>query len=179
MQSTARFQLSLASAIAALCLTVAPLPALSADDEVVIGEPVERNGLSVGAAYLRAIEMAPEPAVPAGEDVIHLECDVVAAPDNQHGFAEGTFVPYLTCAYHIEKIGEDWRQIGTMLPMSAQDGPHYASNVPMAGPGDYRVVYRLSPPSEQGFYRHADDATGVPDWWAPFSVEWTFNYPAE
>lgn len=158
----------------ALALAAAPAPAA---DETVIGKPVAREGLSVGAAYLRAVEMSPEPATPAGPDVIHLECDIVAAADNAHGFAAGQFVPYLTCAYLIEKIGEDWRRIGTMLPMTAQDGPHYADNVTMNGAGEYRVTYTVAPPSAQGFYRHADAATGVPGWWEPFSVEWTFSYP--
>jgi len=158
-------------------LVLAPLPGVAAEGETVIGGPVERHGLSVAAAYLEAIEMDPAPATPAGADVIHLECDVAAAADNPHGFAEGQFVPYLTCSYVVEKIGGDWRRIGTMLPMTAQDGPHYADNVPLDGPGEYRVTYRLSPPSERGFYRHADDATGVPAWWAPFEVEWTFTYP--
>jgi len=152
-------------------------PAAAAENEVAIGGPVERNGLSVAAAYLRAIDMEPAPATPAGDDTIHLECDVAAAGDNPHGFAEGQFVPYLTCSYIVEKIGTDWRRVGTMLPMTAQDGPHYADNVPMDGAGDYRVSYTLSPPSEQGFYRHADDGTGVPGWWEPFTVEWTFSYP--
>ena len=160
----------------ALALATAS-PAAAAEGETLIGGPVERNGLSVAAAYLEAIEMEPEPATPAGEDVIHLECDVSAAADNAHGFAEGDFVPYLTCAYVIEKAGSDWRRIGVMLPMTAQDGPHYADNVPMDGPGDYRLTYRLSPPSDRGFHRHADDATGVDPWWAPFEVSFEFTWP--
>jgi hypothetical protein len=153
-------------------------PTLAAD-EVAVGDPVERHGISVTPAYLEAIEMDPEPAVPMGDDVIHLECDVAATADNPHGFAEGAWVPYLTCAYEIEKIGSEWSRIGVMLPMTAQDGPHYANNVPMDGPGEYRLTYVLSPPSEQGFFRHADDATGVEPWWEPFEATWTFDYPRE
>lgn len=160
-----------------LALGLAAAPAHAADDEIKIGGPVERNGLSVAAAYLLAIDMDPPPATPAGENVIHLECDVAAAADNPHGFAEGQFVPYLTCSYVVEKVGSDWRRVGTMLPMTAQDGPHYADNVPLDGPGEYRVTYHLSPPSERGFYRHADESTGVPGWWEPFSVGWKFSYP--
>lgn len=170
-------RLPLPSTLFAAALAMPGGASLAAGDETAIGAPVERNGLSVGAAYLEAIEMDPAPATPAGPDTIHLECDVAAVAGNPHGFAEGQFVPYLTCSYLIEKVGEDWRRIGVMLPMTAQDGPHYAANVPMDGPGEYRLVYQLDPPSEQGFYRHADEATGVPAWWEPFSVEWTFSYP--
>jgi len=153
--------------------------AVTAAEETMIGEPVERNGMSIAAAYLTAIDMDPMPAMPAGEDVIHLECDVAATAENTHGFPEGAWIPYLTCSYLLEKMDGDYRQIGTMLPMTAQDGPHYANNVPMDGPGEYRLVYHFEPPSSQGFYRHADDATGVEPWWEPFSVSWTFTYPGE
>lgn len=165
-------------ALASVLFTTGILTAQAAD-ETVIGEPVERNGMSVAAAYLDAIDMDPMPAMAAGDDVIHLECDIAATADNAHGFSEGDWIPYLTCSYLIEKVGSDWRRFGTMLPMTAQDGPHYANNVPLDGPGDYRISYHLEPPSSQGFYRHADEATGVEPWWEPFSVSWTFNYPGE
>jgi uncharacterized protein involved in high-affinity Fe2+ transport len=152
-------------------------PALAA--EVHVGDAVERHGLSVGAAYLTGITMEPVPPTEMGEDTIHLECDVAAAADNRHGFAEGDFVPYLTCTYLIEKLDGDWQHAGTMLPMTAQDGPHYANNVPMDGPGEYRVTYFLEGPSRNGFFRHTDDGTGVPGWFEPFSVGWTFTYPGE
>jgi hypothetical protein len=164
--------------VAALALGVGSLSAQAAD-ETGIGEPVERNGMSVAAAYLNAIDMDPTPAMAAGEEVIHLECDIAATSENTHGFSEGDWIPYLTCSYLIEKVGSDWQRVGTMLPMTAQDGPHYANNVPMDGPGEYRLTYHLEPPSSRGFYRHADQATGVEAWWEPFSVSWTFAYPAE
>ncbi|HKK37100.1 MAG TPA: iron transporter [Paracoccaceae bacterium] len=166
-----------ATALLVGAATAAPAPA--ADGEAAIGGPVERHGLSVAAAYLRAIETDPATATAPGEDVIHLECDVSAAADNAHGFEEGDFVPYLTCAYVVDKVGSDWRRIGVMLPMTAQDGPHYANDVPMDGPGEYRLTYRLSPPSRNGFFRHADEATGVPPWWEPFEVTFEFAYPQE
>lgn len=162
------------SAAAALLIAT---PVMAA--EVHVGDAVERHGLSVGAAYLTGISMEPMPPMAMGDDTIHLECDVAASADNQHGFAEGDFVPYLTCSYLVEKVDGDWQQAGTMLPMTAQDGPHYANNVPMDGPGDYRVTYFLEAPSRNGFFRHTDDETGVPEWFEPFSVSWTFTYPGE
>jgi len=174
--SRAKQGLSLAAVGAAAALYAAPV---TAAEEAHVGDAVDRNGLSVAAAYLTGIDMMPAPPTPHGGDTIHLECDVSANANNQHGFAEGAFVPYLTCSYLIEKVGTDWQQAGTMLPMVAQDGPHYANNVPMDGPGDYRVTYFLEPPSRNGFFRHADESTGVPEWWEPFSVSWTFTYPVD
>ena len=63
--------------------------------------------------------------------------------------------------------------------MSAKDGPHYADNVRMDGPGEYKVTYRFAPPEVNGFMRHTDQETGVPEWWAPFSQEFTFKYPQQ
>ena len=63
--------------------------------------------------------------------------------------------------------------------MTAKDGPHYANNVDMAGPGTYHLTYIISPPSSHGFIRHVDKASGVPDWWKPINVSWTFTYPSK
>ncbi len=43
-----------------------------------------------------------------------------------------------------------------MLPMTAPDGPHYTNFVPLDGTGEYGLTYVPSPPSDQGFYRHAE-----------------------
>jgi len=64
-----------------------------------------------------------------------------------------------------------------LKPMTAKDGPHYADNVKMDGPGTYKVTYALKPPEANGFYRHTDQETGVPAWWKPFSETFTFAYP--
>jgi uncharacterized protein involved in high-affinity Fe2+ transport len=61
--------------------------------------------------------------------------------------------------------------------MTAKDGPHYAENVKMDGPGDYKVTYRFEPPEKNGFFRHVDAETGVPEWWKPFEQTFTFKYP--
>ena len=87
--------------------------------------------------------------------------------------------PYLTMTYTIEKMGSNFKQTGTLLPMTPGDGPHYANNVALAGEGDYRLTYHFEPPSKAGFIRHIDKATGVPDWWQPFSETWTFHFPSK
>ena len=61
--------------------------------------------------------------------------------------------------------------------MTAKDGPHYAENVKMDGPGQYRLTYRFLPPEANGFLRHTDQETGVPAWWQPFDQQFVFTYP--
>jgi uncharacterized protein involved in high-affinity Fe2+ transport len=61
--------------------------------------------------------------------------------------------------------------------MTAKDGPHYANNLNMGGPGEYHVTYRIQPPAPDAFGRHIDKETGVPDWWKPITVSFAFKYP--
>lgn len=148
--------------------------------EFYVGGPETKNGLQIVGNYLTGIEMEPMPAGSAmGPDAVHLELDVHAARDEAHGFAEDAWMPYLTITYAIEKVGSDFKKTGQLLPMTAGDGPHYANNVMLSGPGQYHVKYLIDPPSKAGFIRHVDKVTGVPEWWAPFTVEWTFNYPSQ
>jgi hypothetical protein len=112
-----------------------------------------------------------------GADVIHLEADVHATADNIYGYPDGAWIGYLTIAYTLEKQGSNWKASGTLKPMTAKDGPHYADNVKLNGPGTYKVTYGFKPPEANGFYRHTDQETGVPAWWQPFSESFTFAYP--
>ncbi len=146
--------------------------------EYFVGGPVQANDMEIVANYLVGIEMAPMPAgMVSGPDVIHLEADVHATADNAMGYPDGAWIAYLTIAYTIEKQGTDWRATGTLLPMQAKDGPHYANNLRMHGPGTYKVTYRFTSPEANGFFRHVDKDTGVPAWWAPFAETFTFSYP--
>ena len=63
--------------------------------------------------------------------------------------------------------------------MIAKDGPHYADNIRMDGPGTYKVNYRFTSPEANNFLRHTDKETGVPDWWQSFAETFTFTYPQE
>ena len=149
-------------------------------EEFYIGEPIVKNGMQLVPNYLVGIEMDRMPkGMAMGPDTIHLECDAHATKDEAHGFAEDAWMPYLTVSYTIEKIGSSFRSTGKLLAMTADDGPHYAQNIRMDGPGQYRLTYRFDPPSKNGFLRHVDKASGVPDWWKPFSVDWTFAYPSK
>jgi uncharacterized protein involved in high-affinity Fe2+ transport len=166
------------AAVAAIGLLSLALPVQAR--EYPIGGPVQAHDMEISANYLVGIEMAPMPADMAmGPDVIHLETDVHATADDPHGFADGAWIPYLTIDYTITKQGSDWRAAGRLLPMTAKDGPHYANNVRMPGPGTYTVTLRYAPPETNGFLRHTDAATGVPEWWSPFTERFTFRYPQE
>jgi uncharacterized protein involved in high-affinity Fe2+ transport len=146
--------------------------------EYFVGGPVHKNDMEIVANYLVGVEMAPMlPGMAVGPDVIHLEADVHATADNSYGYPDGAWVGYLSIAYTIQKQGTDWKASGTLRPMEAKDGPHYADNVKMNGPGIYQVAYMFTPPEANGFMRHVDKETGVPAWWKPFSQSFTFTYP--
>ena len=152
----------------------------AAAKEYFVGGPVHQHDMEIVANYLIGVEMAPmTPTMPMGADVIHLEADIHATADNVYGYPDGGWVPYLSVQYTMEKPDTAWKATGTLKPMVAKDGTHYADNVRMNGPGQYHVSYRISPPVVNGFLRHTDKETGVPDWWKPFDIDFTFKYPQE
>lgn len=159
-------------------LGFATLPA--AAGEFYVGEPVVKNNMQLVPHYLLGIEMAPmPPGMDMSPNAVHLEIDVHATKDEKHGFKEDEWIPYVTISYTIEKVGTKFKKTGKLAPMTAGDGPHYANNVALAGDGDYRVTFQFEPPSKAGFAHHTDKATGVPDWWQPFSESWTFHFPSK
>ena len=162
----------------AIACTLLALAGAAQAREYFVGGPVQKNDMEIVANYLLGVEMSPKmPDMPQGSDVIHLEADVHATADNVYGYPDGAWIPYLSIAYALEKQGSDWRTSGTLKPMTAKDGPHYADNVKMDGPGTYTLTYRFLPPEANGFYRHTDPETGVPAWWPPFSETFTFTFP--
>lgn len=156
------------------------LPAYASAQEFYIGEPVERDGMQIVPNYLVGIQMdRMPPGMDMGANTIHLEADVHATKTEKHGFPEDAWIPYLTIRYTLTKDGSKFKKTGKLAPMTAGDGPHYANNVAMAGPGTYQLTYEILPPSSNGFIRHVDKATGVPDWWKPITLHWTFTYPSK
>jgi uncharacterized protein involved in high-affinity Fe2+ transport len=143
--------------------------------EIKIGEPKEINGMAIAAVYLQAVMMDPREKTKGVPD-IHLEADIHAVEGNPYGFGERDWFPYLEISYRIEKVGTEWSTSGSLVPMTANDGPHYGDNVALDGPGEYELTYDIIAPVRHGFYRHTDKETGVPEWWAPFQVTWTFKY---
>lgn len=141
-----------------------------------IGDPVVKNGMEIAAVYIQPTKM--EPMLPGMMTMtdIHLEADISATKNNPNGWAEGSWVPYLQISYHIRKVGSDWSTLGALMPMIASDGPHYAENIKLDGPGKYQLSYHIVPPPINGFYRHTDKETGVGKWWTPFDLNWEFTY---
>ncbi len=148
--------------------------------EKPIGLPHTVSGMEIAAVYLQPIEMEPNKGPHAmrlrKDSDIHIEADISAAEGNTNGFAAGEWIPYLTVDYTIIKIDTKEKVEGRMMPMVANDGPHYGDNVKMLGVGKYRLVVRVDNPLRVGFGRHTDRETGVGPWFKPFAVEWEFNY---
>lgn len=173
-------RLVLLTAVSLTSTLLMAIPAFAAQ-EFYIGEPVVKEGMQIVPNYLTGITMDRMPSgMGMSQDHIHLEADVHATAAESHGFAEDSWIPYLDIHYELTKDGaKTYKKTGILFPMTAKDGPHYANDVDMAGPGIYHLIYIISPPPSHGFIRHTDDASGVPDWWKPIRLNWTFNYPGK
>lgn len=148
--------------------------------EYKIGAPQQRFGMEIESVYLQPVAMDPDGMMKkTDESDIHLEANVTALAGNPNGFAKGAWVPYLTVKFEVGKIGATQTIAGELMPMIANDGPHYGDNVKLFGPGKYHVKYTILPPSENPhthFGRHTDRLTGVAPWFKPFDVEYDFTY---
>ncbi len=148
--------------------------------EYPIGQPTEVHGLEVAAVYLQPVEMEPEGMMRAARDSdIHLEADIHATADNTNGLPEGAWAPYLNIQYELQKSGSDQVRKGDLMPMVANDGPHYGDNVKLEGPGKYRLSFIIgSPDTARGshFGRHVDKETGVAPWFDTFRVDYEFVF---
>lgn len=148
-------------------------------NEFYAGEPLEQDGMQIVPNYLTGVRTDGDPMhLMMPMNMVHLEADVHATKDEQHGFPPGAWIPYLTIKYRLTRAGTGFARAGSLKPMTAKDGPHYANNVLMDGEGTYHLTLVLYPPSEHGFLRHVDAATGVPPWWKPFALNWIFTYPS-
>lgn len=170
---------SFRQAAAALVLAMGAISSASAL-EYPIGVPQHRVGMEIAAVYLQPIEMEPDGMMrKVADSDIHIEADIHALSNNPNGFEEGAWIPYLVVKYEVSKIGSDYKVAGEFMPMVANDGPHYGENIKLAGPGKYKVVYTVLPPSENKhshFGRHTDRATGVRPWFKAFDVDYEFTY---
>lgn len=148
--------------------------------EYPIGQPQARNGMEIAAIYLQPVLMEPDGMMKKPEESdIHLEADIHALSNNPNGFGEGAWLPYLAIKFELAKIGSTEKINGNLMPMVANDGPHYGDNVKLAGPGKYRLKLMITPPSlnpDAHFGRHTDRLTGVRPWFKPFEVEYEFTY---
>jgi uncharacterized protein involved in high-affinity Fe2+ transport len=110
------------------------------------------------------------------EGDIHLEAAVTATSENDWGFPSGAWVPYLQIHFSVTKTDNDYETGGVLIPMAANDGPHYGNNVKLDGPGKYTLQLHVSPPDGSVFMRHFDKETGVDSWWETFTIERQFTF---
>jgi len=136
--------------------------------------------MEVAAVFLQPIAMAPKGMMrPAQDSDIHLEADIHALARNPNGFPEGAWMPYLVIHYTLQKMGSAKKLSGDLMPMVANDGPHYGDNVKLDGPGKYTLTLRVAPPSASKtvhFGRHIDKETGVAPWFKTFTTHYEFVY---
>jgi len=165
---------------ATVCVTAIGLGSAALSKEYPIGKPHKVAGMEVAAVYLQPIEMDPPGMMREAKDSdVHLEADIKAMKDNKNGYAEGDWIGYLAVSYELTKIGGSQTLKGELMPMVANDGPHYGDNVKLLGPGKYNLKFTIAPPSENPqahFGRHSDKETGVGSWFKTFSVEYEFTY---
>lgn len=159
---------------------VAAMASSAGAKEYPIGKPHMVAGMEVAAVYLQPIEMDPPGMMRDAKDSdVHLEADIKAAKDNKNGYAEGDWVGYLVVKYELTKQGDSNTLKGELMPMVANDGPHYGDNVKLMGPGKYKLRLTVAPPSENHevhFGRHVDKETGVGPWFKTFTVDYDFTY---
>lgn len=148
--------------------------------EIPVGPKQKVSGMEIGTVYLQPIEMEPAGLMRDAKDSdIHLEADIKAEKDNTNGFATGDWIPYLELTYELTKEGDPAVIKGAMMPMVANDGPHYGDNVKLKGPGKYKLKVVVAPPSQSAhshFGRHVDKETGVGPWFAKFTLEYDFVF---
>ena len=168
--------------LARCALSLAVLVLVSATSalalEVPVGKPQHQAGMEVAVVYLQPVVMEPDGMMRrAADSDIHLEADIHAQSDNANGFADGAWMPYLGITYEITKQGATQKLNGDMMPMVANDGPHYGDNIKLLGAGKYHLRLTISPPGmATHFGRHTDKETGVGAWFKPFSVDYDFVY---
>ena len=146
--------------------------------ETPIGTPHVAGGMEVAAVYLQPIELEPPGMMRAARSSdVHLEADIHAVKDNANGFGEGAWMPYLTVRYKLEKVGDAKVLQGDLMPMVANDGPHYGDNIKLMGPGKYKLTLTVQPPGAHShFGRHVDKETGVAPWFKAFDAKYEFTY---
>jgi hypothetical protein len=166
--------------VGAIGIAVFALCATASAKEYPIGKPQTVAGMEIAAVYLQPIEMEPPGVMrDAKTSDVHLEADIKAARKNTNGYAEGDWVGYLGVKYELTKEGSGEVVKGEMMPMVANDGPHYGDNVKLMGPGKYKLKLTISPPDGNAhahFGRHVDKETGVAAWFSPFTVDYEFTF---
>ncbi len=142
-----------------------------------IGLDVARNHLRIAALWHRAVRIGVNP--PPGPGDIHLLAKVHATEGNPNGFAKGDWVPSLSIRYTLTPADGGPSVTGLLRPLVASDGPRYGANLSLAGAGEYRLRFRIEPPSDDALGRLVDPSDPVAPWWEPFDVEFPGTFRPE
>lgn len=163
-----------------LIFGICSLTSLLAFEETPVGEEQYMKHMKIAGVYFQSVYMVP--ADKAGLEQkkadIHLEADIHAEKNNPYGFSFGDWIPFLQVKFNLVNLDNKKKVSGTLLPMSASDGPHYGLNIKMPGYGRYKLTFTIGAPSRNGYLQHMDKETGVKKkfWRKPFKVSWNFRY---
>lgn len=158
--------------------------------EINIGEEKQVGPYNVAAVYFQPVDMIPAGKNPTKEESdMHLEADIHLQSEYaaQYGFGSGENIwpAYLTVKYEVfDKDGKAVAE-GSFMPMNADDGPHYGTNVKknLMTVGQYKLKLTIEPPTD--YLLHVDDETGVPakdgasEYFKTQVVEYDWNYTGE
>lgn len=144
------------------------LPGDSGFNEIEIGDLNIVGPFQVQLVYFQGVDMVPAGKQPSAEESdMHLEADIhltpEAAPKFGFGAGEDIWPAYLTVDYKImSEDGKTEITSGSMMPMNADDGPHYGINIKkgLIPVGKYQIVLEFRPSDD--YLLHVDSETGVP-----------------
>ena len=120
-------------------------PGESGFEEIKIGEEKIVGPFQVATVYFQGVDLTKE----AGK---------------KYGFGSGKDIwpAYLTVNYKV--LSTDGKEVtsGSMMPMNADDGAHYGTNIKknVLKVGKYKLVIEIQPSAD--YLLHTDEETGVP-----------------
>ncbi len=164
-------------------------PGESGFAEIQIGDEQIVGPYKVAAVYFQPVDMIPAGKNPTKEESdMHLEADIHLTEDasKMYGFGGDEAWPaYLTVKYDV--LDKDGKSVaaGSFMPMNADDGPHYGTNVKkdLLKVGTYKLKLTIEAPTD--YLLHVDAETGVPakekaeEYFKTQNVEFDWNYTGE
>ncbi|EFN92323.1 uncharacterized protein involved in high-affinity Fe2+ transport [Mobiluncus mulieris] len=156
-------------------------------EEKPVGDSGEQKAgmLQVNAVFFQAIDLEQGSMAmpPASESDMHFEVDVKTNDEAKKiGYDGDLFMPYLKINAKI--INKDTGAVGyegTLMPMIANDGPHYGNNIKLPD-GKYKVELTIPSPANDWMLHTGKDSSAVEGrfWKDPLKVtfdnwEWSHD----
>lgn len=147
-------------------------------NEIPVGDsgPQSAGPLTVDLVYFQAVDMEHGSMAmpPASESDMHFEIDVATNEEAEEiGYEPEQYMPYLEIkAVAVDKSTGERKDMGTMMPMIASDGPHYGNNISLE-PGEYDVEITIPSPADKFMLHTGKDSSGVKGrfWEEPLKFE--------